>query len=152
MPGNVSYWKPCDQISLQSMILLLKISSWKLYTLSQINDFAASNLCLALEENKSLKSLNLEVGNWAWWCSSLLEMGTNCSWSWHEHGDVHQLYMITIVNGIKLVLLFQGNKISPDTLAALFESIATVSSPQNKLLSIYVLASTYTSLVFLGNN
>ena len=28
---------------------------------SQINDFAASNLCLALEENKSLKSLNLEV-------------------------------------------------------------------------------------------
>ena len=27
----------------------------------QINDFAASNLCLALEENKSLKSLNLEV-------------------------------------------------------------------------------------------
>jgi len=47
----------------------------------QINDFAASNLCLALEENKSLKSLNLE-----------------------------------------------GNKISPDTLAALFESIAVGKS------------------------
>ena len=81
MPGNVSYRKSCNHISLQSMILLLKMSSWKLYTLSQINDFAASNLCLALEENKSLKSLNLEVSiMFINSISSQYQMESNLSW------------------------------------------------------------------------
>jgi len=47
----------------------------------EINDFAVSTLCLALEENKSLKSLNLE-----------------------------------------------GNRISPDTIASLFESLANMKN------------------------
>lgn len=53
-----------------------------------INDFAVSTLCLALEENRALKSLNLE-----------------------------------------------GNKISPDTLASLFESLA---SGNNGLVEVRV--------------
>jgi hypothetical protein len=56
--------------------------------LLQINDFAVSTLILALEENQSLLSLNLE-----------------------------------------------GNRISPDTLASLFESLATC---RNGLIEVRV--------------
>ena len=52
----------------------------------EVNDFSVSTLCLALEENSSLKSLNLE-----------------------------------------------GNKLSPDTIAALFEALAVA---QNGLIEV----------------
>ena len=65
----------------------------------QINDFAVTTLILALEENKSLTALNLEG----------------------KHHILNGMFYIRDHNNDVMA----GNKISPDTLANLFESLAT---------------------------